>query len=99
MREDWYSTTCEHADGSTTEIRVRISPEARRAAEEESGDSEEMIKGCVWRFIYLKSESNEVRGGAVEFTIDEPTILELMNDLREIRFAKKRVCRTSKAKG
>ena len=95
-KDDSYSTACRHADGSMTEIRVHIHPEARRAAEKESGDSEEMVKGCVWRFIYLKSESNEVKGDAVEFTIDEPTIVELINDLRGIRLAKKDVCRTSK---
>ena len=94
MKEDWYSTACEHADGTVTEIKVHIRPEARRAAEQETGDSEEMIKSCVWRLIYLKSESNEVKGNNVEFTIDEPTILELINDLRKLRSAKT-VCRTS----
>ncbi len=97
--DDCYSTVRENVDGSTTQIHVHIHPEARRAVEEQSGDSEEMVKGCVWRFIYLKSKSNEVKGNAVEFTIDEPTILELINDLRGIRFAKKEACRTSKAKG
>jgi hypothetical protein len=97
--DDCYSTVRENADGSTTEIHVHIHPEARRAAEKESGDSEEMVKGCVWRLIYLKSKSNEVKGDVVEFTIDEPTILDLINDLRGIRLAKKQVCRTSKAKG
>ena len=95
---DYYSTVRENSDGSTTQICVNIRPEARRAAEEGSGDSEELIKGCVWRLIYLKSESNEVKGDVVEFTIDEPTILELISDLREIRLAKKQVCRTTKAK-
>jgi|ERR1700739_140134 len=96
-RDDCYSTACENADGSTTQIHVHIHPEARRAAEEGSGDSEEMVKSCVWRFIYLKSKSNEVKGDVVEFTIDEPTILELMNDLRGIWLAKRQVCRNFKS--
>ena len=68
-----------------------------------------MIKGCFWRLIYLKCKSNEVKadivewtselqGDVVEFTIDEATILELMDDLREIRLAKRQVCRTSELK-
>lgn len=99
MRHDCYSTVRENRDGSRTQICVNVRPEARRAAEEESGDSEELIKGCVWRLIFLKSESNEVKGDVVEFMIDELTILELISDLRKIRLAKKQVCRTSKAKG
>lgn len=96
MKEDWYSTACRHADGTVTEIKVHISPEARRAAERETGDPEKMIESCFWRLIYLKSESKEVKGNNVEFTIDEPTILELISDLRKLRSAKT-VCRTSKS--
>lgn len=96
MSSDCYSTVRENVDGSTTEIHVHIHPEARRAVEEQSGDSEEMVKACVWRFIYLKS--TEIRGSVVEFTINEATILDLISDLRGIQLAKKQVCRTSKAK-
>jgi hypothetical protein len=78
MNKDCYSTACKHGDGSTTEIHVHIHPDARRAVEEISGDSEEMVKGCVWRLIALKTKSNEVTGSVVEFTIDEPTALELV---------------------
>ena len=95
---DCYSTARKNVDGSTTQIQVHIHPEARRTAEKESGDSEELIKSCVWRLIFLKSESNEVRGDVVEFTIDEPIILELINDLRKIHLAERQVCRTSKAR-
>ena|ERR1700756_2827234 len=98
MKEDFYSTICERADGSRTEIRVHIRPEVRDCAERESSDPEEMIKGCVWRFIAQKHKLNEVEGDVVEFMIDEPTMLELINDLRVMKLAKKQVCRTSQAK-
>jgi hypothetical protein len=94
LKEDWYSTACVHADGSTTEIRVHIRPEARRAAEEVTGDSGEMIKRCVWRLIGLKHESNEVRGDSVEFVIDEPKMLELLDLVRKVDLANRQVCRT-----
>jgi|SRR6185312_1172599 hypothetical protein len=110
VSEGFYSTACKHADGTATEIRVHISPGARKAAEQATDDSEELIKGCVWRFIYLKCRSNEIKaeivewtselqGDVVEFTIDEATMMELIDDLRKIRLAKREVCRTSKAKG
>jgi hypothetical protein len=110
MKRDWYSTACKHADGTATEIRVHVSPEARRAVECATGDSEKMIESCFWRFISLKCKSNEIKteivewtselqGDVVEFTMDEKTILQLIEDLRQIRLAKRQVCRTSKAKG
>ena len=98
MNEDCYTTACRHPDGSITEIRVHISPEARQSAVEESGDAEEMIKGCVWRFIALKHESSEIKGEVVNFTIDKSDFAELLADLRRIKQSKKEVCRGSKTK-
>ena len=92
MNEDCYSTACRHADGSVTEIRVHIRPEARGVAEEETGNAEEMIKRCVWRFIGVKQ--SEVKGESVEFTIDEQNIRQLLNDLRNIGLTNREVCRT-----
>jgi hypothetical protein len=100
VNEDCYSTACEHADGSTTNIRVHINPEARSSVEGMIvegliADSEEMIKRCVWRFIGLKHESNEIKGDEENFTIDRQKVLQLVADLRKIDRAKRKVCRTS----
>jgi hypothetical protein len=81
---------------------VHISPEVRRSAAEESGDPEEMIKGCVWRFIWLKQKTNEVKGDVVNFTIRERDFVELLSDLRRIKQSKETICRSSnklRAKG
>lgn len=53
-----------------------------------------MIKRCVWRLIGLKHESNEVRGDSVEFVIDEPKMLELLDLVRKVDLANRQVCRT-----
>ena len=97
MKEDCYSTACRHADGSVTEIRVHISPEVRRCAEDESSDPEEMVKGCVWRFIWTKHQSDEIKGEVVNFTLDKTKFIELLSDLRRIAKAEKKSCRNSKA--
>ena len=91
MKEDFYSTVRENKDGSTTEIRVHIDPEVRGCAEEESSDPEELIQGCVWRFIALKD--SEIKGDRVDFLIDKLKFTELLTDLRQIAKATKN-CRS-----
>ena len=82
---DRYSTRFEDkVSKRVTDVRVNIAPEARRELEKLVSDPKAMIQRCVWRFIWTKDQTNEIKGDEVEFTIDADQILELFADLRRI---------------
>jgi hypothetical protein len=81
---DYFSTSCQHADATVTQIRVGVTAAARQQIEQLVGDPKAMVERCVWRFIWTKHQTDSVKGESVDFTLDAEEILKLFADLRQI---------------
>src|SRR4051794_37373794 len=77
-----FSTKCEQADGSISEIRVKVAPGVRTKLSVLVEDEEKWLQRCVWRFISLKHD--EIKGSSCEFTMFCEEVSQLVADLKRI---------------